>query len=562
MRHKTYTVPLLTLIVIVSFLLLGGGAASVWAQQASRVVAVSVGDVNGRVEVLSKDEVPKGADAQILSAAWKRITPKASLNAGDQVRTDVDASLQLHLNDGTLLTLGSDTLLRVEELKSARGTTPRTAIFALDQGTISTRQTSKILGQTVQIIRTENGEVNTRLGEVEVHKPQQRYPKLAALPTQWPLFVQNSGDQNRTTTTLIKGTAEIESTGIGQMVTNSAVLPDTCLANDGVLFTLKAPKEKVKIAKLPDTNGFELTSVTPFQLLVGTEGQANKIKIVNRAELAEVDIEGISIAEMRDLSTLNLGINPLLTVGVTSTNMTVALNCTDQESRGLEFEVLGSDGGVTMLRNTLGAGISRSPSRGAVVTPRPTFPPFRTPTPTPTEEPDKTPTPGRTPVPTATPTQPTGPRPTPAPTRIPVTHNESRNPVLSTGSITDPVVASASTCGGPNTYDVSITFHFSNFLPQIMPGRLHSFVNTGRAPSYFSIISYPDVTLANYTYSDATQREEGDITYHFCFNPSVAPPNSLLDVRFYVFDREGNQSNTVTCTSSGPLPAGPFTCTP
>ena len=563
MRHKTRTVPLLIIIVIVSFLLLGSNAPLVWAQQASRVVAVSVGDVNGHVEILSKSKIPQGADAQILSSAWERVSPKASLNAGDQVRTDVDASLQLHLNDGTLLTLGSDTLLTVEDLQSARGNTPRTAVFALEQGTISTRQTSKILGQTVQIIRTNNGSVDTRLGEVEVYKPQQRYARLASLPTQWPLFTQSSGDQDQTLVNLAMGTAQIESTGVGQIVTSSELVPKTCLGEDGVQFTLKAPKEQVKIAKIPDTNGFELTSVAPFQLLVGTQGQANKIKVVNRAEIAEVDIEGISIAEMRDLSTLNLGINPLLTVGVTSTNLAVALNCTGEESKGLDFEVLGSDGGVTMLRSTLGGGISRTPSRGAVVTPTPTVPSFETPTPTPTETPDKdttptptpTPTPGETPVPTATPTQPVGPRPTPAPTKIPVTHSFPRNPKINAASV---AVTVGGPCRGATTHQISVTSTVDNHLPQIYPGRLTNWITSGIGPgqaaSYY--VTPQEVTTLTYYYAAGNQLETVSFTHDFCYNASSY--GNDLSFYYFVYDREGNRSNRMSC--SGSVVSGIFVC--
>ena len=555
MRHQTYVVPLLTLIVIVSFLLLGGGTAPVSAQQASRVVAISVGDVNGHVEILSRGTVKKGEDAKILSTAWKRATPKASLTVGDQIRTDVDASLQLHLNDGTLFTLGSDSLLTVEELKSARGETPRTAVFALEQGTVSTRQTSKILGQTVQIIRTTNGSVDTRLGEVEVYKPQQRYTKLAALPTQWPLFTQHSGDQDQTIVALAKGTAQIESTGTGQIVTTSELLPETCLGVDGVQFTLKAPKEKVKIAKLPDTNGFELISAAPFQLLVGTLGQANKIKIQNRADIAEVDIEGIDVAEMRQLSTLNLALNPLLTVGVQSTDMTVMLNCTGDPSKGIDFTVLGSDGNVTMLRNSLGGDISRNPSRGAIVPLRPTQPPLRTPTPRPTKTPEDgkkpkptpTPKPGQTPAPTATPT-PGGGKPNPTPIQPPVTLNQPRTP-----KILDPVAVNyaltycsdANNTSG-NGYDIDVNFDFENYVPSIMPGEVNIRVTDGNTTPYFSRIhSVTQGSVANYAL-DSTLLETGDITFSFCYTKRSALGDWLY-FNFRVTDSGGNTSLVKYC---------------
>jgi len=569
----TKSLILLCFLSMLCLLLLIGSGTFAAAQQVSRVIAVSIGEVNGSAEILLKRDAQKGKEnAQILSQAWKPAVPQLSLNPGDQLRTNSGASLKLNLNDGTILTLAENTLLAVENLQSARENQPRTAEFRLENGTVSTAQTAKTLGQTVQIIRTTNGSIDTRLGEVEITKIPHEYEKVAAvLPegTVWPFVVQNSGPKDRTFVRLARGTAQVQASGQGDIVTNSLVLSNSCIAEDGVQFTLSAPKTQVKIAKLPDINGFELSAAEPFQLLVATEGEANKVKLFNRKGTAEVDIEGISIAEQDENSTLNLLLDSLLTIGVKASEMTVSLACTQDKSEGLDFKVLGADGGVYMVRDSLGGGRDQSLSRGSVgVVPTKT-PIVRTPTPTiPTGEeiPSPTRTPGRrtpTPTPTATPTVPSGPQPTPAPTKIPVTHTFPRNPRIIRGDGDDselnaPEIEVDGTCGIGGTKMI-ITMGFHNYLPQIMPGRLSSYItdSTWRpvAPAFHRVIEGQDVKVLDYTYTNDTQLETGYIRYSFCYNN---PPNLYFYV--YIYDREGNRSNRLSCSTDVSAASPELTC--
>ena len=555
-------------------LLIVGSGTIAAAQQVSRVVAVSIGEVNGSAEVLLRRDAEKGkGDAQILSQAWKPAAPQVSINAGDQLRTNSGASLKLNLNDGTILTLAENSLMVVENLQSARDNQPRTAEFRLENGTVSTVQTAKTLGQTVQIVRTTNGSVDTRLGEVEITKISEDYPKVAAVLSEgkaWPFIVQHSGSKDRTFVRLVRGTAQIQASGQGSIVTDSMLLPSSCIAEDGVQFTLRAAKAKVKIAKLPDINAFEFSSEEPFQLLVGTEGEANKVKLFNRTGKSEIDIEGISIAEQEPNATLNLLLHSLLTIGVKASEMTVSLECTQDQSEGLGFKVLGKEGGVNILRSSLGEEVGRGLSRGAVSA-----------------------VPTRTPVPTVVPTVPTGEEvpehgerrrtPTPTPTQTtsttdsgggvpawgcgePITHIYSRNPkILPTGisgvviprtppdlpltiSYDAPSITSLGSCGGTSMGVLyRVKFAFENALPQIMPGKLTSFIidgSGGYAPSFHGVIQTGPggVSVTNYNYSYSTQKEYGYITYSFCYNLA-----SSLRFYVYIYDRCGNQSNRMTC---------------
>ena len=541
-------------------------------QQVSRVLALSVGEVNGTAEILSKRAAERSeGSAQILTQSWKALSRQVNINVGDQLRTGGNSSLKLHLNDGTVLTLAGETLLVVEKLQSAKEGQTRVAEFRLEKGTVSTLQTAKILGQTAQVIRTNNGVIDTQLGEVEITKPQSGYSTVMAADSDqsiWPFGKQRAGDADQTVVNVLRGTAQDQSAGQGSMITTSTVLPDTCLGEDGVQFTLNAPKAQVKIAKLPDINGFELSSVQPFQLLIGTEGQANRVKLFNRKGVGEVDIEGIGIAEQDDNSTLNLALNSLLTVGMKSSEMTVSLACSSTESKGLDFQVLGMDGQVSMLRDTLGGRRETISSRGAMVaataTPRPPIVETPTPTPvypegertprprptatqvvpvpgraTPTPTPGgPTPTPGGTtptpitgePTPTSTPeipvtpTNPVGPRPTPKPTKIPVTHTFPRNPrilVSAEGGLNAPDIKLGGTCGsGGKT--VTVTFGFKNYLPNLMPGKLSSYITDSSwkpySPGLHTIIEGTNVQVLNYTYTIDTQLETGYIKYWFCYN--------------------------------------------
>lgn len=560
------------LLVMVCSALAYGNATVFAQQQVSRVLALSVGEVNGTAEILSKRvaERSEGA-AQILTQSWKALSRQVNINVGDQLRTGGSSSLKLNLNDGTVLTLAGETLLVVEKLQSAKEGQTRVAEFRLEKGTVSTLQTAKILGQTVQVIRTNNGVIDTQLGEVEVTKPQSGYSTVMAADSDlsiWPFGKQRAGDADQTVVNVLRGTAQVQSAGQGSMITTSTVLPDTCLGEDGVQFTLNAPKAQVKIAKLPDINGFELSSVQPFQLLIGTEGQANRVKLFNRKGVGEVDIEGIGIAEQDDNSTLNLALSSLLTVGMRSSEMTVSLACSSTESKGLDFQVLGIDGQVSMLRDTLGGRRETISSRGAMVaatatprppietpTPIPVYPEGeRTPRPRPTVTPTPggpTPTPGTTVTPVVTPTQPVGPRPTPVPTKIPVTHTYPRNPrilVKAEGGLNAPDIKLGGTCGVGGK-SVIVTFGFKNYLPNLMPGKLSSYITDSSwhpyAPGLHTIIEGANVqVLDDYTYTNDTQLETGSIRYWFCYNNPPA-------LYFYVmiFDREGNASNRMRCSS-------------
>ena len=566
-------------------------------QQVSRVLALSVGEVNGTAEILSKRAAEKSeGSAQILTQSWKALSRQVNINVGDQLRTGGNSSLKLNLNDGTVLTLAGETLLVVEKLQSAKEGQTRVAEFRLEKGTVSTLQTAKILGQTAQVIRTNNGVIDTQLGEVEITKPQSGYSTVMAADSDqsiWPFGKQRAGDADQTVVNVLRGTAQVQSAGQGSMITTSTVLPDTCLGEDGVQFTLNAPKAQVKIAKLPDINGFELSSVQPFQLLIGTEGQANRVKLFNRKGVGEIDIEGIGIAEQDDNSTLNLALSSLLTVGMKSSEMTVSLACSSTESKGLDFQVLGMDGQVSMLRDTLGGRRETISSRGAMVaataTPRP---PIETPTPipvypegerTPRPRPTVTPVPGGptpggptptpggptptpggptpTPIPgeptptstpeiPVTPTKTVGPRPTPVPTKIPVTHTFPRNPrilVSAEGGLNAPDIKLGGTCGIGGK-SVIVTFGFFNYLPNLMPGKLSSYITDSSwhpyAPGLHTIIEGANVQVLNYTYTNDTQLETGYIRYWFCYNNPPA-------LYFYVtiFDREGNASNRMRCSS-------------
>ena len=580
------------LLVMACSALAYGNAPAFAQQQVSRVLALSVGEVNGTAEILSKRAAERSeGSAQILTQSWKALSRQVNINVGDQLRTGGNSSLKLNLNDGTVLTLAGETLLVVEKLQSAKEGQTRVAEFRLEKGTVSTLQTAKILGQTTQVIRTNNGVIDTQLGEVEITKPQSGYSTVMAADSDqsiWPFGKQRAGDADQTVVNVLRGTAQVQSAGQGSMITTSTVLLDTCLGEDGVQFTLNAPKAQVKIAKLPDINGFELSSVQPFQLLIGTEGQANRVKLFNRKGVGEVDIEGIGIAEQDDNSTLDLALSSLLTVGMRSSEMTVSLACSSTESKGLDFQVLGMDGQVSMLRDTLGGRRETISSRGAMVaataTPRP--PIVETPTPTPVSpegertprprptatqvapvpgRPTPTPTPGGptpTPIPgeptptstpeiPVTPTRTVGPRPTPAPTKIPVTHTFPRNPrilVSAEGGLNAPDIKLGGTCGsGGKT--VTVTFGFKNYLPNLMPGKLSSYITDSSwkpyAPGLHTIIEGTNVQVLNYTYTNDTQLETGYIKYWFCYNN---PPALYFYVNIY--DREGNKSNRMRCSSS------------
>lgn len=427
MKQKNVTNILLGIIML-SSVICANWVTGVDAQepesQLSRVMTVSVKDIQGTAQILSTAEMEKQRDrARVLGIpapeAWKPLSTGTILEQGDRLRTGPDSTMELQLNDGTVVTLDRDTVLELEELKSVRAKSLKMTQFFLERGKIQTVQPTQILGQTEQIIRTNNGTINTRLGEVEVEKRPMEPPRLAAAPSfQWPLLAQNGRRDDYTTVTLNRGTADIQASGEGQMITLSFVLPESCLDVDGVRFTLKNAGSQVTLSKLEDESAFQVLANEMFQLLAGTEGIANTVTIINRSKDGVVDVEGTEVAELGPDSRLVVAMHELLTLGYQGLQAQIIFECDPNVSQDIgDLGILG-EGDVTILRENLGIGLDASrpdPSRGSgVVTfPSPT-PEIPTATPTPTEppeeeeeeeeeeEPPSTPTP--TPTTTLTPT--------------------------------------------------------------------------------------------------------------------------------------------------------------
>ena len=453
--------------LVLTSLLLLSNVAFVNAQQGEgqaggKVASVAIAKVTGTAEIRSKVESEKQkGKTRVLgvpaSSLWKPAAPQMSLNVGDQLRTDANGGLELQLDDGTLVTLEGNTLLVLEELKSLRTEAVKTTAFKLEHGKIRTKQATQILGQTNQIIRTENGSITTRIGEIEVERPSADFVKVAALePFAWSLLAKQ-GDQNWTKANLLAGSMDVVASGNGRMMLASLIRAATCMAEEGIFTTLQDAQETMNLVKLPDVGGFQFATNGQHVMLAGTEGNANRITIRTRSKDAVIDLEGTDVAEMGPSSKMVLNINPLLTVGVTAADGQVEFACNPDETRGINaFDIQGIEGDVTILRERMG-GLDTGapgPSRGNIgVTPIPTrtpsiFPtpgvtvtPAGTPTATPTGRPPQTPTPTPTPTgsPTVTPTPTGSPTVTPTPTGSPTV-------TPTPGTITPPVPGRPS-CG-------------------------------------------------------------------------------------------------------------------
>lgn len=555
-------------------------AQEVQGQPTSKVITVSVKDVRGTAQILSKVEQEKQRDKiRVLgipaSDAWKPIVKGMNLDEGDRLRTTVDSAVELQLDDGTVIALASDTIVELEDLKSVRATSLKTTQIFLEKGKIRTTQPTRILGQTEQIIRTNNGTVNTRLGEVEVEKPELQPINLAATSAfPWPLVVQNAKQRgNYTNVALHRGTADIEASGDGQINTVSFVLSETCPDIDGVKFTLANAMSKVAISKLDQEASFQVIANEVFHLLAGTEGIANKITVMNRSKEGIIDIEGLDVAKLGPNSRLVLAMHELLTLGYRGQDAQVRFECDTTESKGLnELAFSGLNGDVTILHDSLGTGMDTSrpePSRGSgmAMPPTPTpMPPIATPTETPsvTPTPTSTPTPRVTPIitpiitPQPTPSLPTPtPTQTPAPTPIPVTHTQPRNPKI----VGTDVFSIADNCGGPETYRITVESRIENYLPSMVVapgGQVICLVTNASwipySPLYYHVPS--EVTITSYAY-DSAQFEKITLQFSFCYGPPTELSNNLY-FTLQVKDLEGNASAVKQC--HGDISGSGFSC--
>jgi hypothetical protein len=487
--------------------------------------------------------------------------PKTNVQAGDQLRTGPDSSMRLHLTDGTVVTMSGDSQVVVEELKSARGTTPKTVQLKLEKGKIRTQQTTRILGQTNQVIRTDNGSINCGMGEVEVWREireRKRYVLLASLATRLPLLAQGPNpDDSLTYVEILSGSADILPSGVGSMIALSFVLPEMCQAEDGVRFQINTKGAQTQITKLEgDRLRVQSQNNIPVHVMAATEGNSNQLRISAQQD-TEVDIEGVPIAQQRSGSILDLSIHELLTVGLQTSDVILIFNCSEEKPEGLNFDILASDGDIVLLRESLttslGEGVRRGPD-GTIIPSHGAVPPviqsatptFRTPLPTatPTETPTATPTPGPG-TPTVTPTATQGPPP-PPPVPGPVTDVFPASPVITAlGALT----VNSGGCGGGQDL-ITLSIHYNDMTPSVVGGQLRRQHPTAPAPVVASftlgITSPPYLTQTNYHYT-YTGGESADITYWFCFDPA-GPLNPHRDFDLWIVDEDGNASNVLNYT--------------
>ncbi len=396
MRHQSCILCVAISLVMVSFLLFGSLIPlTAQEQPVMRAASLSVADIQGTAQIFSRVEQEKQKDrSRVLGTTapenWQPLRPAATIQEGDQLRTGPDSTLELKLNDGTVLSLTGDSLVVVERLRSRRVDEPQKTELFLERGTIKTRQPTQILGQTLQIIRTENGRINTQLGEVEVHRPF--------------LLTQNTGGNNKTNVNVLRGSSEILASGQGQMDVRSLLKPDTCLSEDGVQFFLKQAQASVRLSRLIEQNGFRATASQPFEFLVATEGAVNKVSMMTHQSKGEIDLDGLPVVDLTPNSSVRVTLHSLLTAGIETSDVTVKLACDDDASKGInDFGIQAMSGGVTILRTGEEAGEttpSRGTAQGALAQPTatPATPPSGlvdtirettpTPTPTPTPEPD------------------------------------------------------------------------------------------------------------------------------------------------------------------------------
>ncbi len=558
--------------LFISIAILCSSVFSVSAQDANTlqgnraVASLSIVNVDGDAEILSKLDVERSrGESRILGDAWKPALPRTPLSAGDQIRTGARGSLQLQLGDGTLVTLAGDSVAVVEELRSARGESPQTTQIKLEQGRLSTQQTTKILGQTNQIIRTDNGTVNTSLGEIEVWKPSAELPRIA-LVGDLPLLAQKA-PKNETRVNLSRGGATVMSSGVGRIVASSMTTPETCIDEDGVKFTLVDPNQAVTITRLEDEHAYILTSKKQFYVLVATEGTVNSVDIITQDSDAKIDIEGIAVAEQNANELSYIKLHPLLTVGVQTYAVKIKFGCDDTTPRGLnQFDILGD---ATVLRTSFGLDTDRplpSGSSGSGRLPQET--PTPTPTPTPEEyEEIEEPTPE---IPDKEP-----PISLTGPTRIPVTHTNPREPEIRELRIAAQLNGYG--CTGPDTYYVEFQFDWQNYLPSVMGGhmeyRFGQLNFTGYSPNYYAVpggvytlfYAYPVVGPVPTPWDSSAgiqQLEIGTYGGSFCYVPAVASTDLYFQVALW--DLEGNFSGFYQCVmqvdAAGAWPPPGITC--
>jgi len=115
-------------------------------------------------------------------------------------------------------------------------------------------------------------------------------------------------------------------------------------------------------------------------------------------------------------------------------------------------------------------------------------------------------------------------------------------------------------CGGPNnTFWITVEAVVKNHLPQLMPGKLISYVtdSSGTHKAYSTYTIPGTAPVLSYSYGAADQLETATVRHEFCYN--TLPNSTMLYFYFQVYDREGNRSNDMHCAGEV-NPPGTFNC--
>ena len=214
--------------------------------------------MSGTVEVLLAGE-----------GYWKPLSAAMKLKTDDQIRTGPNGTVELWFEDGSVLNLGEDTQLSINQLEISTAQKTRVARFKLGWGTVSAKITKLAFTRSVCEIETDTVLVGIQFSEV----------KIEALR-----------DSQQTDVYVLQGI--IETLKIGEGLARVFGFVDE---QEGVSFTLDSMGAKVLLGVQKIVRKITLESDMPvknLQAMIGS--QDNTLKVSNASEIPlEVDYSGI-----------------------------------------------------------------------------------------------------------------------------------------------------------------------------------------------------------------------------------------------------------------------------
>ena len=295
-------------LILSLILLMGSSADEIHAETHLQPAPI----ISGRVEMSTDGET------------WKPFSQESTLKAGDSIRTGGESAVSLKADDGSVLYLEEQTLLKITELTFSTIDQARIFRFNLKQGTLTARA-GKVESQANVF------EVKTRSALVRLHghsssetETSARIIANSAISSQskGPLLASASNTKELLSANVLPPIGSTGTTGMSEAPFTSKVLPLSgkfdmeqlnnektlieVTVGSGIVFTMNIPGQTISLSV--DGGKISLTSSQPLpnMFFVASGGTNNSVQLTNSGQDDETppqfDVNGYNCSMGSDSS--------------------------------------------------------------------------------------------------------------------------------------------------------------------------------------------------------------------------------------------------------------------